>query len=281
LASIKIGILSPSSETRELLRSNVQATGIAKVYVENEVYCTGRAHPSTRHFHEAHPDIIIVDLEEFVPALQSLATLSMVLPKTWLFVVSSIDAPESIIESMRAGAREFLIKNSMTHLSKALHRFLDEKKRLEEASNPVGKTYCVLGAKGGSGTTSVAINLASILATFPENRVGLLELTTPMGDTATYLNLNPQFTLSDAVESLPRLDPTLLETFMCSFGSFSVLPGPREFGPSLTVEAAMRILDVASHTFTHVVVDGLESLEGDKFRQVTEASTLVLVVFTP
>jgi pilus assembly protein CpaE len=281
LIGIKIGILSPNNETRGLLRSAIQGTGIAKVHVESEAYCTSRAIPSTRRFQLAIPDVIIVDLEDFGAALQSLVTLSTVLPKTWLFVISATDAPQLIIESMRAGAREYLIKNSMSHLAKALHRFLEEKKRIEDSGNPAGKIYCVMGAKGGSGTTSVAINLASVLSSFPESRTGLFDLNMPMGDTATYLNLAPQFTLSDVLESLPRLDPTLLETLMTSVNGLAVLPGPKEFRPGLTVEATARILDVASHMFTYVVVDGLQSLDQEKLRQVMEISTQVLIVFMP
>jgi len=281
LIAIKIGILSPNNETRGLLRSTIQGTGIAKVHVETESYCTSRAIQSTRRFQLASPDVIIVDLEDSGAALQSLVTLSAVLPKTWLFVLSSTDAPQLIIESMRAGAREYLNKTSLSHLSKALHRFLEEKKRIEDSGHPAGKIYSVLGAKGGSGATSVAINLASVLSSFPESRTGLFDLNVPMGDTATYLNLAPQFTLSDVLESLPRLDPTLLETLMTSVNGMAVLPGPKEFRPGLTVEASVRILDVASHLFTYVVVDGMQSLDQEKVRQVMEISTQVLVVFTP
>jgi Flp pilus assembly CpaE family ATPase len=105
----------------------------------------------------------------------------------------------------------------------------------------------------------------------------------PMGDTASYLNLSPQFTLTDALESLPRLDSTLLESFMSSVNGLSVLPGPTEFRPDagLPVEAALRILDVASHTFTHVVVDGPQSLDQEKLRQITDVSSMLLVVLTP
>src|SRR5207237_4103306 len=45
--------------------------------------------------------------------------------------------------------------------------------------------------------------------------------------------------------------------------------------------AIVRILDVASHMFTHVVVDGPQPLDEEKLRQIAEISTLVLVVFTP
>ena len=255
--SINVGILSPNTETRALLRSQVEATGIARVHVEVDSYCTDRADRATRLFQEANPDLIIVDLEQNEAAMQSLQTLNAALPKTWLFVVSSEDSTKAIIESMRLGAREFLPKNSLPDLAAALRRFLDDKKRLQEVRAPSGKVYSVMTAKGGSGATSVAINLAASISGLPNCRVGLIDLNMSTGDAATYLNLNPQFTLTDVLENLSRIDPVLLETYMCSANGISVLPGPKDYRPGQTIsaDAAVRILDVASRAFTHVVAD--------------------------
>jgi pilus assembly protein CpaE len=281
-ASINVGILSPDTETRRLLRSQVQATGIARIQVEVDSYCIDRADRATRLFQDANPDIIVVDLEQSEAAMQSLQILNAALPKTWLFVVSSDDSPKAIIESMRLGAREFLHKNSLPDLAAALRRFLDDKKRLQEVRAPSGKIYSVMTAKGGSGATSVAINLAASISGFPTSRVGLIDLNMSTGDAATYLNLSPQFTLTDVLENLARIDPMLLETYMSSANGISVLTGPRDYRPGQTipVEAAVRILDVASRAFTHVVAD-IPHWSEEELKQITEISTKILVVLTP
>jgi len=70
---------------------------------------------------------------------------------------------------------------------------------------------------------------------------------------------------------------------MCSANGISVLPGPKDFRPGQTipVDAAVRILDVASRAFTHVVADIPHSWGEDELKQITEISTRILVVLTP
>jgi Flp pilus assembly CpaE family ATPase len=89
-----------------------------------------------------------------------------------------------------------------------------------------GALYCVTSAKGGAGATSVTLNLATALSELPETRVAVLDLNSPVGDAAAYLNLSPRFTASDAMEAAGRLDGVLLESYMSRSNGLAVLPGP-------------------------------------------------------
>jgi len=157
---------------------------------------------------------------------------------------------------MRAGAREFLHRPSSGALAKALRRYGQERDRSKQ-DRASGQVYCVTSAKGGSGATSVAINLAAVLSELPSTRVALIDLNSPIGDAAAYLSLKPQYTFSDAVAAASRLDPVLLENLMTSANGIAVLPGPKEFRPDSTppVEALGRIFEVAANGFQYVIVD--------------------------
>ena len=280
LSDITIGILAPQAETREALRTLAQATGMASVQLEVAEYCALRGDRPSRRFVEANPDVIVVDMHQPQAALQALQVLNWTLPQSWLFVTSMISDPQLIIEAMRAGAREFLHRPSSGALGKALRRYGQERDRSKQ-DRASGQVYCVTSAKGGSGATSVAINLAAVLSELPSTRVALIDLNSPIGDAAAYLSLKPQYTFSDAVAAASRLDPVLLENLMTSANGIAVLPGPKEFRPDSTppVEALGRIFEVAANAFQYVIVD--LPLHKEHFALVSEMSSSIVVVLTP
>jgi len=280
---ISIGILAPSAEVRELLRQQINATGLGTVEIEGDQYCAAYGDRATRRFIEVRPDIIIIDMQDQQAAAQSLNILHAALPDTWLFVSSESNDSQLIIESMRAGAREFLPKPIPPRtLVQALNRFIAEQQRHKEAHG-VGKIYCVTAAKGGAGATSVAINLATSLADAPKVRVALVDLNSPLGDVVAHLNLKPQYSISDALGSVSRLDPVLLESYMSHSHGIAVLPGPKEFRPGHVpaVEALSKVLEVLARTYTHCFVDLPYSLDKERLQLINEMATNVVIVSVP
>ncbi|MFY9556137.1 MAG: hypothetical protein WAV20_06545 [Blastocatellia bacterium] len=279
-SEITVGILSPSEDTRELLRIQVNATGQASAQIEADVYCSTQSDRSARLLLEAAPDIIIVDMHDPQAALLSLHVLHAALPETWLFVCSAANNPQLIIETMRAGAREFLPSPiPPATLSQALGRFIAEK---QYRQHTVGKIYCITSAKGGVGATSLSINVAASLVGVPKTHVALIDLNSPVGDTAAHLNLKPQFTVSEALASAARLDPVLLESYVSHAHGIAVLPGPRDFRSDFIpgADALARVLEVIAQTYTHAFVDLASSLSKEYVEIVTGMSTTVVVVST-
>jgi pilus assembly protein CpaE len=277
-----VGILSPAAETREFLHGQLQAANFAFTQVEGDQYCMEKADRTARRFLEAQPQIILVDMQDPQAALQALRVLHEVLPKTWLFVTSASDDSKLVIETMRAGAREFLPKPvPVSILAQALERYAAERQKAGE-NRPHGKIYCITAAKGGAGTTSVAVNLAVSLATARSAKVALLDLGSPVGDAAEYLNLKSGFSVSDALASAQRLDPVLLETYMSHTHGVAVLPGLREFRPGLLrPDALARMLGVAAEAYTHTFIDISCSQNPEELEVVTDLSTAVVIVMTP
>ncbi|MEW6130948.1 MAG: AAA family ATPase [Acidobacteriota bacterium] len=278
---ITIGIISPSEETRETLRIQVGATGLATVKIELEQYCLTIGDRASRQLLEASPDIIIVDMDSTQSALQTLHFLHKAVPDTWLFVLSTSNDPQLIIETMRTGVREFFAKPlHPRNLSQAIGRYISEQQR---RTKEAGKIYCVTSAKGGVGATALSINIATSLAVNPDAHVALIDLSGPIGDAATNLNLKPQFTITDVLQSASRLDPVLLESFTSRANGVSVLAGPREFNPNIlySVDAIGKVLDVATQTYTQTIIDLSSSLNKDYLQIITGMASKVVVVLTP
>ena len=264
-----------------MMRIQISTTGLAQVEVEADQYPANSGDRAVRRFAEVRPDIILVDMEHPQAALQALHVLHAALPETWLFISSSNSDPQLIIETMRAGAREFLPKPiPPRNLSQALGRYIAEKQRRQRN---VGKIYCVTAAKGGVGATQVAINLATQIAAAPGTSVSLIDFSLPMGDIAPSLNLKAQFTLLDALGSAARMDSVLLQSYMTLANGVSVLPGPREFQQSQMPgsDALAKFLEVVSQTYSQTFVDLASTLDPEYVRLIAGMAARVVVVSTP
>jgi len=282
LNELSVGIVAPSDEIRAALRSQVSDSGIAAQVHESAHYCLSRNDSSTRRLASAGVDLILVDMDDPEAGLQSLRVLQATLPDAWLFVLAEQTDPQILIECMRAGARDVITKPvGPRALSQALTRFVGERQR--EDQRETGSIYCVTTAKGGSGATTVAINLASCLSEIRSRRVAFIDLNYPVGDAAAYLNLRPHFTLSEALAAAPRLDTVLLESYMSHTEGFSVLAGFKDYipGASLDHQALAKVLEVASRSYQDVVIDLPSLLDERTLHTVTEMAKVVLLILTP
>ena len=96
-----------------------------------------------------------------------------------------------------------------------------------------GKLLVFMGAKGGSGVTTVACNFAVALAQEPNQKTLLIDLDLPFGDAALNLGIIAEFSTIDALQQAERLDGSFLakllfehdQAFRCLRpGKISALP---------------------------------------------------------
>jgi pilus assembly protein CpaE len=169
--------------------------------------------------------------------------------------------PQLIVGAMRAGVREYLERpTTTTDLLEAFVR-LTSMRRKPGSENSRGKVFTIVNAKGGSGATTVAVNLALALQSI-HHSTALVDLA-PLGHCALHLNLKPSFTISDAVSNLHRLDSSLLDSFMARHGNgLQVLAGaatPTAIEPSASDFA--RLFDTMVGLFHYIVVDASSRLD--------------------
>lgn len=283
MADIKniVAIVSSSAETRELLKTQLAEVKFPCLTVEVDQYCSDPEDYTARQLVELGPKIIIVDMQVRETALSTLRTLHDLLPDSWLFITATGNDPQLVIETMHSGAREFLSKPSTSEgLAQALERYSAEQRKTSTTIK--GKTYCITSAKGGAGTTSVAINLAVATGNAAAANVALVDLGSPVGDVAEYINIRSKYTIADILDSTSRMDNVLLESFLTRKHSIAVLPGNKEFHSGLFQQNSMSTMfEVLSETFTHTFVDMACAHEQEQLQIATKFCSVIILILTP
>ncbi len=158
----------------------------------------------------------------------------------------------------------------------------------EQKDKPPSVLVAVMGARGGVGATSVAINLAAILAEHTHKKVALVDLDPQEGSVALALDMQPSVGLRDALEKPDRIDSLFLERVMNKLGKhLSVLSAEESLAEQLAVneQAAAPLLAELRNKYDYVVLDVPRHMNGftktclqtaDHTLLVTELSLLSL-----
>jgi pilus assembly protein CpaE len=153
---------------------------------------------------------------------------------------------------MRAGVSECLAEPlAESDLQAALSRLGS----LRSASAP-GQVFAFLGAKGGVGTTTTAVNVATALSRLPGKTI-LIDLHLAHGDAAIFLGLEPRFSIVDALENMNRLDAAYFKGLVASgkSGPDLLASSDRAFVGTAAVQQVRQLVAFASRQYQYVVLD--------------------------
>jgi len=279
MAELSVVIIAADNEQRAIMQVLVDGTSVARVVHSSGNYPVTGGDPLLARIQSIKPDVVLVDIptHNSPTALQAVEVLHHELPELAVFAIGSLSQPQLIVSTMRMGAREFIERpTTTTDLLEAFVRLSSSQRKVKrEAAG--GKVFTVVNAKGGSGATTVAVNLALALQSAYGN-VGLIDLAL-LGHAALHLDLKGPFTIADAIRNLHRMDSSLLESFMIRHpGGLQLLAGaasPGVLEPS-TAEFA-RLFDMLVSHFRYIVVDTSSRIDLTT-RLVSNLSEAVLLV---
>jgi pilus assembly protein CpaE len=131
-----------------------------------------------------------------------------------------------------------------------------------------GKVLIFVGAKGGSGVTTIASNFAVSLAQEPEKSTILIDLNLPLGNAAVELGITSQFSVVNALQNPNDLDANFLVKLLAKHSSgLSVLGAPDSYTQAQpSNDAVEKLLVVARQEFDYVVIDA-----GSRFGSIAKA----------
>ena len=178
-------------------------------------------------------NVVIIDLDSDPEYTLKLVESICANGSTSVIVYSEQTDPGIMVRCLRAGAREFLhmplTEAAMTealvrvwarHLeAPMLESVVDDLPEPPVMQGKNGKLLVFMGAKGGSGVTTLACSFAVSLAEQSHKSTLLIDLNLPIGDAALNLGVRSDYTTQKALENADRLDSHFLSTLLVTHGS--------------------------------------------------------------
>ncbi|HYK51163.1 MAG TPA: AAA family ATPase [Terriglobales bacterium] len=274
---IAVALLSEDREQSAILQNRLESTHIARVVFSNVGFPLSATDPVVRQMQAQRAEVVLGDVNSEDPqrAIRTIELIRATTSDIAIFAIGDMRNPMAIVGSMRAGAGEFIDRNTGTEgLLEAFSRFSAARSR--SRSTGKARVFTVINAKGGSGATTLAVNTAVALQQHGQT---ILVDFSPIGHAALHLNARPTFSVMDALQNLHRMDASLLEGLMTSTkDGLHLLAGPQQ--PYTTAPAAAelaRLFDLLVSHYRYVVVDCSGRMD-QTTRLLSDLSNVVLMV---
>jgi len=179
-------------------------------------------------------------------------------PETSIFAVSAQAQPDLIIQAMRSGCSEYLVKPLDTEqLLNAVARVGGRRRERKEQAR--AQMMAFVGAKGGCGVTTLVTQLGALLAQTYSRKTLIVDLHHDFGDAALYLGLTKyRYHAYELVENTDRLDAELLQSFVLHHGSgVDLIPAPPGTEPArpLMAGALVQTFEFLRLRYEFILVD--------------------------
>ena len=291
----RVLVVDDVSETRENIRKLLQ--------FESDIEVVGAARSGREAVQlsdELKPDVILMDIN--MPDMDGITATEMIRqrsPIAQIIILSVQGDPNYMRRAMLAGARDFLTKPPMADELISAVRRAGEMARSERAKSvqaaasatmltqPVlgtgmtdGRIIMVYSPKGGTGVTTVAVNLAITLNN-DETRTALVDGNLQFGDVAIFLNEHGKNTILDLAPRSEELDPEVVEGVMIKHAGSGIrvlaAPTSPEHAERVSSDQFSKVLKYLRQIYPYVVVDTAHSLDDITLATLDVCDLLVLV----
>jgi len=168
-----------------------------------------------------------------------------------VLITSSLDA-QMMLEAMRAGVSECVVEPLTSQsIDAALRRVI------KDTGNSTCQVFSFIGAKGGVGTTTLAVNTAASLGRNHKGEVLLIDLHHSHGDAAVFFGAEPRFSVIDALDNSHRLDEALFRSLVeqTKSGIDLLASSDRILHASVDSARTRALLEFAVRRYRYVVLD--------------------------
>lgn len=282
--SVSLLVASNDEQFREMVRENllnIQNSRVISEYTE----VSSNLYIRVLQDLERHPEAaLVVDMSyDTEIALSALQKVKQAVPDLYVIVSNFQADGEMVLACLRAGASDFLTQPlKRLDFRDAMQRLESTPRRVTMTGSRLGKIYTFLGAKGGVGTTTLAVNFASVLAQRKQQTV-LLDFDWTANEVAMQLGATPQYTLMEVAENLSRMDQALFEGFVTRDPLGFFLVGPPDsleqrgyFSEPMFREFSTFLVE----KYQSVVIDAGRNVNDDVVLGALQASNTVFLVVT-
>lgn len=295
---IRVMIVDDVSETRENVRKLLQ--------FESDVDVVGVARTGKEAIQlslDLNPDVVLMDIN--MPDMDGISATEAIRSKqpAVQVVILSVQGDQNYMRrAMLAGARDFLTKPPMgDELISAIRRAgtMAQSERAKNAQVQVaptignvgpmigfsatrGKIVTIYSPKGGTGCTTLAVNLALTLHN-EDTRVALVDGNLQFGDVAVFMNEQGKNTIIDLAPRAEELDPEIVEEVMLKHATSGLhilaAPSRPEYAERVSSAQFAKVLEYLQQMYAYVIVD-TASLLTDVTLAAIDISDLVVLVTT-
>ncbi len=295
---IRVLIVDDIAETRENIRKLLQ--------FEADVEVVGAARSGQEAIDlakETKPDVVLMDIN--MPDMDGITAterIRHIAPHTQIVILSVQGDPNYMRRAMLAGARDFLTKPpTIDELVSAIRRAgtmaQEERAKIPSYSTvgrmggaggtggldaTTGKIVTIYSPKGGTGSTTIACNLAVALHN-AETQVAIVDGNLQFGDVAVFFNEQERNNISDLAPRADELDPEVVEDVVInhSGSGIKILAAPPrpEDAESVSGDQFSSILAYFRKLYSYIIVDA-PSILNEIGLAAFDASDLILVVTT-
>lgn len=199
-------------------------------------------------------------------------------PGTAIITAAREASPTLIMNSLRAGARDFLaLPINAEELETVLDRTEEFGASHSKSRRPSGRVVSVFSSKGGSGVSFLAANLAAAMSV----PTLLADLNLQSGDADSLLGLEAKYSISDLVKNLARLDDALIGSYVTPHSSrLALLAAPTEAheAEDIQPEAVAEIVHVLRERYPCVVLDLQHTFDSVTVAAMDQSDDILLVL---
>jgi pilus assembly protein CpaE len=195
-------------------------------------------------------DIEGVPIEEVTQGLTELARLG-----SQVMALGTTNDVDYFRKIMRTGARDYLVKPID---AETLGEVFVRLEQPGDGVTPKGRVVGFIGARGGVGATTLAINTAWMMAEKLSRRTALVDMDIYSGNIALNLDIEPTRGLREAFDDPERVDEVFLQNAMAKFGkSLHVLATEEGFDDTvrMTDDKVLMLADTMRANFDMSILD--------------------------
>jgi pilus assembly protein CpaE len=279
MRGIAVAILTEHREQQLPIQNRVEATRVARIVFSHPAFPMSATDWIIRQIQDQRAEVVVVDLhsENLQRALETIELIQATTSDIAIFAMGEIRDPRNIVAAMRAGACEYMDRQAGNEdWRNAFARFSAARTKKQGRTRKT-RVFTVINAKGGTGSTTVAVNTAVALQR-NHGQTALIDFAL-IGHAALHLNLQPSFGILDALQNLHRMDTTLLDGLMTpAKDGLHLLAGPQQPDTTAaTIGDLTRLFDLLVHHYPFVVVDCSNRMDNTT-RLLADLSNKLLLV---
>ena len=226
------------------------------------------------------PDVVIVDIRaSHAAAMPTIEQLRARWPNAGIFAVAATVDADLVIQSMRAGANEFFAWPPPAETFDDALRRTSVRRAAAPAAGNQASTMVFFGAKGGAGTTTLAVNCAVEIARL-KKRTLIVDLKAGLGEVTLFLGVRSRYTMLDALDNLHRLDQEFMKELVVKHKSgLEILAGSDLFDrPGASDSGALEeVFRVLGRQYEYIIVDAGAQMNACTVATLYTADTIFLV----